>query len=183
MRLITLPLTFLLFVILNCRSMPPTSNLRIPEKQKKKIAKKIIIDRTTIPVLEGDERKDIEDELTMNIRDFLEEGNFFDRVLLFTEKDSSLKKYENFQFHFLKYSHEHRFPEAGSKKAKEYFHYDCILTVTNEKNKILYRIQKNLEQEKTVRYSNGMPIPHLGDTRTDLVTEILNEYKIERVSK
>ena len=63
MKLITLPLTFLLFVILNCRSMPPTSNLRIPEKQKKKIAKTIIIDRTTIPVLEGEERKDIEDEL------------------------------------------------------------------------------------------------------------------------
>lgn len=67
-------------------------------KQKKKIAKTIIIDRTTIPVLEGEERKDIEDELTMNIRDFLEEGNFFDRVLLFTEKDSSLKnmKVSNF---------------------------------------------------------------------------------------
>ena len=55
----------------------------------------------------------------MNIRNFLEEGNYFDKVLLFTEKDFSLKKYESFQFHFLKYSHTRRAGEVGSKKLVE----------------------------------------------------------------
>ncbi|MBK8399187.1 MAG: hypothetical protein IPL26_28595 [Leptospiraceae bacterium] len=167
----------LLCAFLNCISMPPTSNLRSAEKQKNKILKTIVIERTTIPELLDEDRKDIEDELTINIRDFLEEGNYFDKVLLFTEKDSSLKRYESFQFHFLKYSHTRRAGEAGSKKLVDSFYYECILTVTNEKNKILHQIHKNLQEEKTVRYSNGIPISHLEDTRTKLITDILDEYQ------
>ena len=137
---------FLLCAVLNCFSMPPTSDLRAPDKQYSKILKTIIIERTTIPELSDEDRKDIEDELTMNIRNFLEEGNYFDKVLLFTEKDFSLKKYESFQFHFLKYSHTRRAGEVGSKKSIDSFHYECILTVTNEKNKILRQIYKNLQK-------------------------------------
>ncbi len=190
-------ITFSLMAI-GCVSLPPTSNLLEPKIQSP-ISETVVVERTTIPVLSERYKKATEDNLTMNLKEFLVKGNYFDKVFLFTEKDSDLKSYQSFQFHFSKFSHERRpdpwyFPLAfitltfyiwfGGTVTIDEAHYNCILIVKDDRNKIVYQIQKEKKEEKDINiYSNERIFPSAAETKTKLIEEILEEYKKQRKIK
>lgn len=184
--------------MIGCVSLPPTSNLLDP-KQQSPIQQTVIIERTTVPDLSEGYKKATEDNLTMNLKDFLVKGNYFDKAILFTEKDADLKNYQSFQFHFSKYEHERTmypwyFPLAfitltfyiwfGGTITIDKTYYDCILTVKDDKNKIVFQIQKEQKGEKEMNhYSDDKFFPSGAEARTKLITEILEEYRKQRKNK
>jgi hypothetical protein len=184
--------------MIGCVSLPPTSNLQEPKAQSP-IAQTVVVERTTVPELSDTYKKATEDNLTMNLKNFLVKGNYFDKTYLFTEKDAELKNYQSFQFHFSKYSHERTpyawyFPLAfitltfyiwfGGTIVIDETHYICTLGVRDEKNKIVYQIQKEQKGEKDINfYSSESYFPSGAETRTKLVMELMEEYKKQRKTK
>ena len=68
------------------------------------------------------EKTILEGNLTLNIKKYLETGKYFDRVVLFTEKEDLKDNAKEFNFHFDKYS-------LVRKPHKDYFLY-AMITLT-----------------------------------------------------
>ncbi len=72
-------------LLVNCISLPPTSDLRPPEIQTT-LPETAVIERVAIPELSETHRKATEDNLTMNLAGCFMKGKYFKDVFFLQKK-------------------------------------------------------------------------------------------------
>jgi hypothetical protein len=185
-----------LLLFANCLSMPSTSNLPSPTVQKNSLKEEILLEK--INVLDSEnifgDKSAIEENLTLNLKNYLERGKYFEKVVLFTEKDSYLEN-KSFQFYFDTYAIKRKpykwyFPLAiitltmyiwfGGTITIDEVQMSGGLEVKDSKNNKVFITKKEIFEEREINlYSSEVSSPNSTSARGKFFFEILEEYKIK----
>ncbi|HMV42571.1 MAG TPA: hypothetical protein PK079_20585 [Leptospiraceae bacterium] len=186
------------FLLIGCISLPPSATLLDPVKQQNTIPEKVVIEKTNIPELSDRYRKATEDNLTMNWKDFLVKGNYFEKSILFTDKPEDWTNYKNIQLHFSKFSQERTidpwyFPLAlvtltiyiwiGGGVSIDTGIYNASLLVKDEKGKVIYQVSKEKMEERSINIYNRYSMTSFAEVKTKLITELLEDYQLQKKGK
>lgn len=186
-----------LFIIISCRTLPPSAYLNLPSVQVP-MSQTIVIEKVTIDGLSDRDKHSIEEKLTLYLKYFLLHGNYFNKTYLYNEKNMNLENYKILQFHFSNYTH-NRAPYLWSLPFTVFtmylylwfkgtifvdtIHFNCTLNVKDEQNKIIYQIQKELKEERRTNiFTRADWISISTDVRTKLIEEILEEYRNKTIN-
>lgn len=181
--------------LMNCSSKPSTSNLPTSFIQRNTIKEQVVLERIKIlgEVSSVNNKKALEENLTIHLKNYLEQGKYFEKGFLFTEKNLVVSEYKSFQFHFDKYEIKRKIDKSSIPWAfitlSLYFLFGGTididevqmsggLEVSDFSNRKIFSGTSEIFEEREINiYSDEVHFPNSASARGKFFNELISDYK------
>jgi hypothetical protein len=181
-------LIILILKLAGCITIPPSPELGEPNIQKNKIFNEIILNKVEVNT-DDNGKVSLEENLTLNIKDYLQKGNYASNIILFNQVDDTKLKNKILSIKFNNYIHERKpHPDyflyafitltfyiwLGGDIYADEANYACEIKLLDNNEKTIIENKEEIKEIISVNiYSEQYIFPDSRKTRTKILEKTL----------